>query len=208
MQNNNSGQNQNSNFNNNRGNNRNRRDNSQFQQAPSEFEEKIVHIRRVSKKTTGGNKMGFTAHVVVGDRKGRVGVGLGKAPDVSSAIRKGSTYAKKHLITVPLINGTIPHEIYIKEGAAKILLKPAPAGSGVIAGGAVRSVVEAAGVLSISSKVLGTNNKASNVQATLLGLSLLKPRPVKVKPQATKVEKKTETSEKETVSETKKKNKK
>lgn len=125
--------------------------------------------------------MGFTALVVVGDRKGKVGVGLGKAPDVSSAIRKGSVYAKKHLITVPLVNGTIPHEIYIKEGAAKILLKPAPAGSGVIAGGAVRSVVEAAGVLSISSKVLGTNNKASNVQATLLALSMLKPRPEKKK---------------------------
>lgn len=172
---------QNSSFGSNRNNNQNRRGGSQFQQAPSEFEEKIVHIRRVSKKTAGGNKMGFTALVVVGDRKGRVGVGLGKAPDVSSAIRKGSTYAKKHLITVPLINGTIPHEIFIKEGAARIMLKPAPAGSGVIAGGAVRSVVEAAGVLSISSKVLGTNNKASNVQATLLALSRLKPRPIKVK---------------------------
>ncbi len=167
--------------NNNQGRQHNRRDQSQFQQSPSEYEEKIVHIRRVSKKTTGGNKMGFTALVVVGDRKGKVGVGLGKAPDVSSAIRKGSTYAKKHLITVPLVNGTIPHEIFIKEGAAKILLKPAPAGSGVIAGGAVRSVVEAAGVQSISSKVLGTNNKASNVQATLLGLSQLKPRPAKSK---------------------------
>lgn len=161
----------------------NRRDQSS-QQAVSDYEEKIVHIRRVSKKTTGGNKMGFTALVVVGDRKGKVGVGLGKAPDVSSAIRKGSTYAKKHLITVPLVNGTIPHEIYIKEGAAKILLKPAPAGSGVIAGGAVRSVVEAAGVLNISSKVLGTNNKASNVQATLLGLSRLKPRPALKKAEA------------------------
>ncbi len=206
MQNTDSGQNQNSNFNNSRGNNRNRRENPQFQQAPSEFEEKIVHIRRVSKKTTGGNKMGFTALVVVGDRKGRVGVGLGKAPDVSSAIRKGSTYAKKHLITVPLINGTIPHEIYIKEGAAKILLKPAPAGSGVIAGGAVRSVVEAAGVLSISSKVLGTNNKASNVQATLLGLSRLKPRPIKVKAQTSKVEKEIKPAKKETTIKNKKQN--
>jgi len=167
---------QNSNFNSRNNNNRRGQGQNPYQQQ-SEYEEKIVHIRRVSKKTTGGNKMGFTALVVVGDRKGKVGVGLGKAPDVSSAIRKGSVYAKKHLITVPLINGTIPHEIYIKEGAAKIMLKPAPAGSGVIAGGAVRSVVEAAGVLNISSKVLGTNNKASNVQATLLALSRLKPRP-------------------------------
>ncbi len=167
---------QNSNFNSRNNNNRRGQGQNPYQQQ-SEYEEKIVHIRRVSQKTTGGNRMSFTALVVVGDRKGKVGVGLGKAPDVSSAIRKGSVYAKKHLITVPLINGTIPHEIYIKEGAAKILLKPAPPGSGVIAGGAVRSVVEAAGVLNISSKVLGTNNKASNVQATLLALSRLKPRP-------------------------------
>lgn len=164
-------------FNNNRNNNNRRQDRSN--QPVSEYEEKIVHIRRVSKKTKGGNKMGFTALVVVGDRKGKVGVGLGKAPDVSSAIRKGSTYARKHLITVPIIDGTIPHEIFIKNGAAKIMLKPAPKGSGVIAGGAVRAVVEAAGVLSISSKVLGTNNKASNVQATLFGLSMLTARPTK-----------------------------
>lgn len=136
-----------------------------------EFDEKIIQVNRVSKKTKGGNKIGFSVLVVVGDKKGRVGVGLGKARDVASAIRKGSNYAKKHLIKVPLVKGTIPHDIYVKRGAAKVLLKPAPQGSGVIAGGAVRAVVEAAGILSISSKVLGTKNQASNVYATLEALS-------------------------------------
>lgn len=141
-----------------------------------EFEEKIVQINRVSKKTKGGNKIGFSVLVVVGDRKGRVGVGLGKAPDVSSAIRKGVSVAKKHLFTVPIINGTIPLGIRIKLGAAKILLKPAPPGSGVIAGGAVRSVVEAAGIHNVSSKVLGTKNQASNVYATMEALKRLTDR--------------------------------
>jgi len=139
-------------------------------QPPSEFEEQVVQISRVSKKTKGGNKIGFTALAVVGDKKGRVGVGLGKAPDVSAAIRKGIAYAKKHLIEVPLVHGTIPFRIDVKVGAAKIMLKPAPPGSGVIAGGAVRSVVSAAGIQNISSKVLGTNNKANNVHATLEAL--------------------------------------
>jgi len=141
-----------------------------YNQTPSEFEEQIVQINRVSKKTKGGNKIGFTALAVVGDKKGRVGVGLGKAPDVSSSIRKGIAYAKKHLIKVPLVNGTIPFRIDVKVGAAKIMLKPAPPGSGIIAGGAVRSVVAAAGIQNISSKVLGTENKANNVHATLEAL--------------------------------------
>lgn len=139
-------------------------------QTPSEFEEKIVQINRVSKKTKGGNKIGFAALAVVGDKKGRVGVGLGKAPDVSNAIRKGISHAKRHLITVPLEHGTIPFRIDVKLGAAKIMLKPAPPGSGIIAGGAVRSVVEACGIQNISSKILGTGNKASNVHAALEAL--------------------------------------
>lgn len=135
-----------------------------------EFEEKIVQVNRVSKKTKGGNKIGFSVLVVVGDKKGKVGVGLGKAPDVSSAIRKGVSIARKHLIVVPMIKGTIPFEVRIKLGAAKLMLKPAPVGSGVIAGGAVRSVVSAAGIQNISSKVLGTKNQASNVYATIEAL--------------------------------------
>lgn len=136
----------------------------------SEFEEKIVQVNRVSKKTKGGNKIGFSVLVAVGDKKGKVGVGLGKAPDVSSAIKKGVAVARKHFVTVPIVNGTIPMEIRIKVGAARLLLKPAPPGSGVIAGGAVRSVVEAAGIHNISSKVLGTKNQASNVYATMEAL--------------------------------------
>lgn len=141
-----------------------------YRRPQSEFEEKIVQVNRVSKKTKGGNKVGFSVLVVVGDKKGRVGVGLGKAPDVSMSIKKGVSFAKKHLIEVPIKKGTIPISVNIKLGAAKILLKPAPVGSGVIAGGAVRSVVEAAGIHNISSKVLGTNNKASNVYATMEAL--------------------------------------
>ena len=137
------------------------------------FEEKIVQVNRVSKKTKGGNKIGFSVLVVVGNKQGKVGVGLGKAGDVSLAIKKGITLAKKHSIEVPILNGTIPFEFYIKLGAAKVLLKPAPVGSGVIAGGAVRSVVSLAGIQNISSKVLGTDNKASNVYATIEALKRL-----------------------------------
>lgn len=145
-------------------------DPANYRPVKDEFTEKIVQINRVSKKTKGGNKIGFAALAVVGDGKGRVGVGLGKAGDVQSAIRKSVAFAKKHLITVPMKNESIPFPVFIKRGAAKIMLKPAPKGSGVIAGGAVRSVVSAAGIANISSKVLGTNNKANNVYATLEAL--------------------------------------
>jgi small subunit ribosomal protein S5 len=140
------------------------------------FEEKIVQVSRVSKKTKGGNKIGFSVLMVVGNKAGKVGIGLGKAGDVSLSIKKGVALAKKHAIEVPIINGTIPFEFYIKLGAAKVLLKPAPTGSGVIAGGAVRSVVSLAGIQNISSKVLGTDNQASNVYATIEALKRLAER--------------------------------
>src|SRR3989338_4556577 len=146
----------------------------QFLASAQEFEEKVVQVKRVSKKTKGGNRIGFSVIVVVGNKKGKVGVGLGKARDVASSIRKGVSLAKKNLIEVPLVKGTIPHDIRIKWGAARIMLKPAPEGSGVIAGSAVRVVVEAAGIRNISSKVLGTRNPASNIYATLEALSRLK----------------------------------
>ncbi len=152
----------------------NRRSRS-YNQVPSEFEEKVVQVNRVSKKTKGGNKIGFSVLVVVGDKKGRVGVGLGGAPDVSSAVKKAVLYARKHLFTIPMKKSTIPHVVFVKVGAAKIMLKPAPPGTGVIAGGPVRSVVEAAGIRDISSKILGTKNKASNVYATMEALKQLKP---------------------------------
>ncbi len=147
---------------------------SRIGELVGEFDERVIQTHRVSKKTTGGNRIGFSTLVVVGDKKGSVGVGLGKSRDVASAIRKAIAYAKKHMIAVPIINGTIPYDVFVKHGAAKVLLKPAPEGSGVIAGGAVRAVVEAAGIRNISSKVLGTKNQASNVYATLEALKKLK----------------------------------
>lgn len=141
---------------------------------PKEFEEKVVQVNRVSKKTKGGNRISFSALVVVGDKKGRVGVGLGKAKDVSSAVKKAALYAQRHLVTVPMKGTTISHEVELKLGAARLKLKPAPAGSGVIAGGAVRAVVEAAGIRDIVGKILGTSNKASNVYATLEAMRRLR----------------------------------
>ena len=134
------------------------------------YEEKVVQVSRVSKKTKGGNQFGFSILVVVGDKKGKVGVGLGKGKDVISSIKKATKKAKKNMIVVPMDGTTIPFAVLVKKGAAKVLLKPAPKGSGVIAGGAVRSVVEAAGIRDLSAKILGTNNQASNVYATFSAL--------------------------------------
>lgn len=147
-------------------------DNLNFQNQ-EKLEEKVVQINRVSKKTKGGNKMRFTALVIVGNRNGRVGVGLGKSSDVPSAIIKAASFARKRMIDVPITDGTIPHSIRIKKGAAQVLLKPAPAGAGIIAGGAVRAVVEAAGIKNISSKILGSDNKANNVYAVFEALTKL-----------------------------------
>lgn len=148
-----------------------------------EFEEKVIEIKRVSKKTKGGNKVSFSALVVIGNHKGKAGVGFGKAPDVISAIQKGIRLAKRDLFELDITQGTISHEILHKRGAAKVLLKPAPVGTGVIAGGAVRVVVEAFGIQNIVSKRMGTPNKASNVHATFDALKSLMPakkRKVKV----------------------------
>lgn len=139
-----------------------------------EFEERVVQVNRVSKKTKGGNRISFSVLTVVGDKKGKVGIGLGKAPDVASAIRKGIRRAKENMIEVSMKGTTIPHEIRIKRGAAKVLLKPAPLGTGIIAGGSVRVVVEAAGIKDIVSKILGSNNKISNAYATLEALTKLR----------------------------------
>ena len=146
---------------------------SRQNRQPSEFTEKIVQVNRVSKKTKGGNQIGFSVLVVVGDQKGRVGVALGKGPDVLSSIHKGVRKAKKHMITVPIKHDTIPFRITAKHGAAYILLKPAPRGSGIVAGGAVRDVVEASGIKNIVSKILGSKNQANNAYATLKALQKL-----------------------------------
>jgi small subunit ribosomal protein S5 len=139
-------------------------------QEVKEFHEKIVKISRVSKKTKGGNQASFSVLVVVGDKKSKVGVALGKAPDVLSAIKKAVRKAKKQMIVVPMRKQTIPFAINCKFGAAKIILKPAPAGSGIIAGGAIRAVVEAAGIADIVGKSLGSNSQANNVYAAFKAL--------------------------------------
>src|SRR5574340_1128706 len=139
----------------------NRRQNTSYEGPPKEFEETVVQINRISKKTKGGNTIRFSALVVVGDRKGKVGVGLAKAPDVRGAIRKAIAAAQRRMVKVPLKGTTIPLSVFEKFSAAKILLKPAPPGSGIIAGGAVRVVLEAAGIRDAVGKILGTKNKVS-----------------------------------------------
>ena len=136
-------------------------------EAPSEFIEKVVSLNRVSKTVKGGRVMKFSALCVVGDGKGRVGFGLGKASEVSEAIRKGLEDAKKNITTVTLAGTSIPHEVIGEFGAGRVLLKPAPEGTGVIAGGAVRAVVEAAGIKNIRTKCMLTNNPDNVFAATI-----------------------------------------
>ena len=147
---------------------------ARFEREPSEFVEKLVSLNRVSKTVKGGRVMKFAALMVVGDEKGRVGYGTGKAAEVPEAIRKGIEDAKKNLITVSMSNTTIPHEVIGEHGAGRVLMKPASAGTGIIAGGPVRAVMEAAGIKDIRSKCLRSNNPQNVVAATFEGLKSLK----------------------------------
>lgn len=165
-----------------------------------EFEEKVVQIDRVTRVVKGGRRMRFRATVVVGNRNGKVGFGVQKAGDVASAMTKAIAQAKKNMIEVELKGTTIPHEVYAKQAGAYVFLKPASEGTGVIAGGAVRAVLEVAGVKDILSKMLGSNSKINNVYATIEALKSLKKtqkKPVRTS-STVEAEQKTEKKEKTT----------
>lgn len=159
--------------------NKRRRKPGRKQREPQEFEQQIVDLARVTRVTKGGKQMSFRCTLVIGDRKGRVGFGVEKGSDVQIAVNKALKQAKKNLIRVPMINGTIPHRVESKFKAGRVMIKPAPKGSGIIAGSAVRTVLELAGVPNASAKIMGkTNNKITNIRAAFDALQSFLPTAV------------------------------
>ena len=152
-------------------------------QQADEFDQKIIDIARVTRVTAGGKRMKFRACVVIGDKKNRLGIGIAKGADVTIAINKAVLQAKKKIVTIPIVKGTIPHEIYVKFGAAKIFMKPGRSGNRIKAGGVVKMVLGVTGIEDICTKILGSNNRINNAQATVKGLQsfIVKADPVKPK---------------------------
>lgn len=168
-----------------------RRGGGRAEEKPAdEFEQRIIDIARVTRVMAGGKRMRFRACVAIGDKKGKVGIGLAKGADVTLAVAKAVNQAKKHLITVPMVKQTIPHSVDQWFGAAHVLLKPAAVGRGIIGGGIVRTILELSGVNNVTSKILGTNNKVNNAKCVIIALKSL--RAPKKKPVEAAIETKTE----------------
>lgn len=163
------------------------------QQAPREFEQKILDLSRVTRVTAGGKRMSFRCALVIGDKKGRVGLGVAKGADVQISIEKAYKQAKKNVVKVPLVNETIPHAVWVKYGAAQVMLKPAPSGTGLKSGGAMRVVLEFAGVPNAVSKILNSNNKINIARATIEAIKQL--RVVEGKPKTTPAKKQEKASD-------------
>ena len=139
--------------------------------VPKEYEERVIEVARVSRVAKGGRRIRFRALVVIGNHNGKIGMGSAKANEVAEAVKKAVSQAKKHIVLVPIINGTIPYEVTVKHGGARVMLKPATSGTSIVAGGSVRSVAEMAGITDLLAKSLGSSNKINNVTATIKALS-------------------------------------
>ncbi len=181
----------------------NKKFSKRHERKKDDFEQRILDLARVTRVMAGGKRMRFRACVIVGDKKGKVGIGMGKGIDVAIAMTKAGNVARKNIVEVPMVNETIPHEVFYKFGAGKVLLKPSRRGKGVIAGGVVRVILELAGIRNVTSKILGTNNKVTNAKCTIEALRSLK-KVERQKREEKKIQKTEESKQKEEVVKTEK----